>query len=415
MTKKVTHYNLIAKLFHWVMGLVILGLILLGLYMTSMDYSPNQIKLYALHKSFGFLILWLVGLRLIWRHIRKPPPTHDEHQSWERFLSKIIHVFLYVAMIGMPLSGWLMSSAGEYPVPFFGLQMPDLVGQSETIAVLMHRTHEILGYMLIAAIGLHVAGAFKHHFLDDDDTLQRMALILHPAFPFFLAIIIALFFAVAGNMILGEQLRKRAFDKQFAEHVEEKEVAPVIKSRPDFAKPPALDELSKNQWAIVPDKSAIEFKGSVYKKPFTGEFPIFGGDIIFNPEDLENSKVDISISLIDVETGDDERDTEILGVEWFHTAAYPMATFRSTTFEAAQNGNYMVVGTLTIRDKAMPVTIPFTLDIKNKSGGMKQAVMQGGFTLNRLDYELGAGQWEDPAIVGVEIPVRVRVTAITND
>lgn len=167
-------YGAIAKFFHWSIALLILGLIVVGLYMESLPSSPDKYEIYGLHKSFGLMVLWLAGLRIIWRSFNKQPTPHATHKTWERTLSKIIHFFLYVAMIGMPLTGWLMSSAGGHGVSFFGLDMPALMNKDADFGKLMNNTHRLLSYALIGAVLLHAAGALKHHFIDRDNTLIRM-------------------------------------------------------------------------------------------------------------------------------------------------------------------------------------------------------------------------------------------------
>ena len=108
-------YGLGAKFFHWSIALLIFGLILVGFYMKGLPYSPDKLQIYGLHKSFGLMVLWLASVRIVWRQFVKPPLALDTHKNWEKILAKITHIFLYIAMIGMPLTGWLMSSAGEYP------------------------------------------------------------------------------------------------------------------------------------------------------------------------------------------------------------------------------------------------------------------------------------------------------------
>jgi cytochrome b561 len=97
------------------------------------------------------------------------------HAKWEKFLATLVHIFLYFAIIGMPLSGWIMSSAKNFPVSVFNqFTLPNLVGPSEEIAKLAADFHELTAYALIAAIVLHFAGAMKHHVIDKDGTLRRM-------------------------------------------------------------------------------------------------------------------------------------------------------------------------------------------------------------------------------------------------
>ena len=119
LTNTDEEYGAVARLLHWATAFLIFGLIPVGLYMTSMAYGPEKLEIYVLHKSFGFLALFIVIARLAWRVLSIPPEHLMTHAGWERTLAGMTHAFLYLAVIGMPMSGWLMSSAGEYPVPFF--------------------------------------------------------------------------------------------------------------------------------------------------------------------------------------------------------------------------------------------------------------------------------------------------------
>ncbi len=168
-------YGVMAKGFHWIIGLAMLCLLVVGIYMADLDKSPLKWELYDLHKATGIFVLALASLRVIWRFMNVQPESLPTHKIWEKALSKITHIVLYVTMLGMPLSGWVMSSAGEHPISFFGLfKVPPIVGKNEELGELAHEIHGILGYMLLVTIGLHLAGVAKHHFLDKDETLNRM-------------------------------------------------------------------------------------------------------------------------------------------------------------------------------------------------------------------------------------------------
>ncbi len=170
-------YGLAARLLHGVVALVVIGLIGVGLYMSRLDPSPAAFKIYALHKAVGITVLALVALRLVWRFSNIHPLALPTHKKWEKLLASLIHWFFYTALILMPLSGWIMSSAKGFSVSVFGLfTLPDLVKPSEDLARFAADFHEILAYILIGAIGLHLAGALKHHIIDRDDTLRRMIL-----------------------------------------------------------------------------------------------------------------------------------------------------------------------------------------------------------------------------------------------
>ena len=168
-------YGATAKGFHAVVALLILTMLAVGLIMVRMDPSPQMFKIFALHKSVGITVLALATLRLLWRLSNAAPLSLPSHAQWERTLAHIIHALLYVSMFLMPMTGWLGSSAKGYTVSVFGLfTLPTLVEKNRDLAKVMWTIHEYAAYTLIAMIGLHVAGALKHHLIDHDETLWRM-------------------------------------------------------------------------------------------------------------------------------------------------------------------------------------------------------------------------------------------------
>lgn len=168
-------YGGVAKSFHWVIALLVVGMLCVGLYMTGLDLGPQKLQIYGLHKSFGIAILVLVSMRLLWRLMNAHPLPLPNHQKWEKILARVIHGLLYVALFLMPLSGWIMSSAKGFSVSVFGLfTLPDLVRPNEGLAEVAVEVHEIVAYTMIVMIGLHFAGAMKHHVIDRDSTLRRM-------------------------------------------------------------------------------------------------------------------------------------------------------------------------------------------------------------------------------------------------
>jgi cytochrome b561 len=85
-----------------------------------------------------------------------------------------MHIALYLLMIAMPLLGWLTLSAQGKPVPFFGLQLPQLVGASKSVAGWFKELHESGGTIGYFLVGLHAAAALFHHYVVRDNTLRRM-------------------------------------------------------------------------------------------------------------------------------------------------------------------------------------------------------------------------------------------------
>lgn len=174
-------YGAVSKFFHWLIALAVIGMLGLGLYMTAQELSPRLFTLYFWHKSIGMTILVLACARLVWLWISPRPPALASHKKWEKIMARIIHIFFYGALLAMPLTGWVMSSAKAFPVSVFGwFTLPDLVAESERTAQIAEQVHYYLALLLIAAITLHIAGALKHHIIDRDDTLRRMLPFARP-------------------------------------------------------------------------------------------------------------------------------------------------------------------------------------------------------------------------------------------
>lgn len=168
-------YGAVAIGFHWIVAILVIALLAVGLVMTDMKPGPDMFKIYATHKSVGITVLTLAVLRLIWMLTNPHPATLPTHQRWEKVLAKAVHLFLYFSIIAMPLSGWVMSSAKGFPVSVFGwFTLPDFVAPDKDLAKAAGEFHEVLAYVLMAAILLHFSGALKHHLIDKDGTLRRM-------------------------------------------------------------------------------------------------------------------------------------------------------------------------------------------------------------------------------------------------
>ncbi len=390
-------YGFLAKSFHWIIAFLILSLLPVGLYMGQMDFSPIKLEVYALHKSFGLLVLFLGVARIVWRFVNPPPHSLDTHAPWEKALAHAAHFYLYVCIIGMPLSGWLMSSAGQFPIPFFGVHMPNIMPKNEFWAHQLNTIHEVLGYTLIFILGLHVAGALKHHVIDRDLTLARMTTAGRGRNLITLLLILA---AAASFGASGLLIAKDWLAEAKTEDVSQA-------SAPETSTDPA----SESQWSILKDQSHLTFEATLYNTPFTGEFHEYSGVIMFDPTDLAHSKTIITIKTAAVTTGSAERDGSITGSDWFDSAANPTAVFETTGFEHKEGHDYVAAGTVTIRGQSVPVTLPFTYEETTGAEGLKTAHVTGDVTLDRLAFGMGTGEWENEGTVGHAVKVRVDLTA----
>ncbi|NBQ91343.1 MAG: cytochrome b [Betaproteobacteria bacterium] len=168
-------YTRTAVALHWLLAAAILGSFCMGLYMTSLPFSPQRLQFYNWHKWAGVLILAASALRLLWR-LGHRPPEDVAMPLWQLRTAHVAHMLLYILFFAVPLMGWAYSSAAGFPIVLFGvLPLPDFVGKDAALAEFLKPWHGRLAWMLAAVAGLHVLGALKHHFVDRDGLIHRMA------------------------------------------------------------------------------------------------------------------------------------------------------------------------------------------------------------------------------------------------
>jgi cytochrome b561 len=170
-----TRYGAVAQIFHWIIAGLIVTQFALAWTASDLPLGMHKLALLARHKSFGMTVLMLAILRLLWRLRNPPPELPVGMMPIERFLARVTHIAFYVLLFAMPLTGWMMSSAKNYSVSWFGLlTWPNLIGQNEKAFDFLKSTHDILSDVLFAIALLHILAALKHHFWNKDDTLLRM-------------------------------------------------------------------------------------------------------------------------------------------------------------------------------------------------------------------------------------------------
>jgi cytochrome b561 len=174
-------WGAIAQLLHWLIVVLIIMQVTLAVMADDLPAGVRKIALLARHKSIGITILMLVIVRLLWRWANPTPELPRTLRPYEMTLARVTHALLYVLLILIPLSGWMMSSARGFPVSWFGLfTLPDLVPKNRPLYNTLVTAHVTLAWWVLGAVlVLHVAAALKHHFWLRDDTLRRM-LPFHP-------------------------------------------------------------------------------------------------------------------------------------------------------------------------------------------------------------------------------------------
>ncbi len=171
-----THFGFIAVALHWLVVLSVFGLFGLGLWMTGLDYYDNWYKQGPwLHKSIGILLFLVVIFRLYWRWLTPPPVALSSHSSWEIRLAHFAHLLLYLLLLTIMISGYLISTADGRAIDVF-----DWFSIPATITSIPEQEdnagwiHLMLASFLIGLALLHAAAALKHHFIDQDQTFKRI-------------------------------------------------------------------------------------------------------------------------------------------------------------------------------------------------------------------------------------------------
>lgn len=168
-------FGIVTISLHWFMALVIFGLLGMGLYMVTLPFGVEKLKLYRWHKEYGILILMLVAFRIGWRLNNAVPELPNHLAKWKQHAARTVHFALYLFMILNPLTGWLISSATGLPVSFFGLfVLPDLIAPDEALSKTLSQIHKWLAYALIGTLCAHIGAALQHHFIYKDNILRRM-------------------------------------------------------------------------------------------------------------------------------------------------------------------------------------------------------------------------------------------------
>ena len=172
-----------------------------------------------------------------------------------------------------------------------------------------------------------------------------------------------------------------------------------------FAAALALAASASAQQKLVPAQSEINFTVKQMGVPLDGKFSRFDAQVAFDSKKPETGKIDFSIDLGSVAVGDADTTKELKKPEWFNQAKFPTATFSSTSIKTVGPGKLEVAGTLSIKGNPRPIVVPVTLT--PGSSGMTTA--QGSFTIKRVDFKIGEGDWTDVSIVANDVAVKFKL------
>jgi cytochrome b561 len=161
---------------HWTIALLVLLVqVPAGLTMEAVGEGTLQNVLYNVHKTTGLTIFALAVIRLGWRMTHPVPILPPDLPRWQATFARSTHALLYLLLFLMPMSGFLYTALGGFPVPLFGLyDLADLVPENKPLSEVFKGVHLTLQYVLYAVVALHVSGALQHHLVRRDWVLRRM-------------------------------------------------------------------------------------------------------------------------------------------------------------------------------------------------------------------------------------------------
>ncbi|WP_306116188.1 MULTISPECIES: cytochrome b/b6 domain-containing protein [unclassified Roseovarius] len=398
-----TTYGAVAKTFHWLTALLILSAIPLGIIASNLAHgledpsaTPDEATitltatLFSLHKTIGVTVFLVALARIAWALGQPKPGLLNGDNAPEAWLAETVHWLLYGSLVAVPLSGWVHHAAttGFAPIWWpFGQSLP-FVPKDPGLAELTGVLHYVLQWILLGAIGLHIAGALKHHVIDRDATLRRMlpghapaeptAQQPNHALPFVTALAIWAM-ALGGASTLGWFSGKHAATDA----------------------PAALAEV-ESDWQVQEGTLALSVQqlGSAV----TGQFADWTADITYDetPDSAgKHGAVEVTIATSSLSLG--SVTDQAKGAGYLDTGTHPTAVFAADLI--ARDGGHVATGTLTIRDQSVPVEMPFKLNIENDT-----ATASGSLSVDRRDFGIGADV-KDEGSLGFAVEVSFELTA----
>lgn len=167
-------FHPVARVLHWAMAVAILSMLFIGAGMVTSIESKHA-WLLAIHKPLGMTIFVLALIRLGFRLSHPPPPLPTDMPQWQKLAARASHWLLYTLMIAMPLIGWAMLSAGNYPVTLgAGLRLPPILPADGPLFGWLRDAHRYLAWLFFLTFLAHMGAALMHGLIRRDGVLQSM-------------------------------------------------------------------------------------------------------------------------------------------------------------------------------------------------------------------------------------------------
>jgi polyisoprenoid-binding protein YceI len=170
-------------------------------------------------------------------------------------------------------------------------------------------------------------------------------------------------------------------------------------------------------WNIDHSHSAVNFQIRHFFTPVPGMFQAWGGTIQFDANNLEGSKIDISIDIESVNTKNDRRDAHLRNADFFDAEKYPTMTFVSNTIRSAGDNKFIATGDLTIKDVTQTIELPFEFLGAMEHPGRANTMVAGfkaNYSLLRNDFGVGTGDYIQTAVIGNEVSIEVLLEVLNT-
>jgi len=174
MTPIHDRFTPLQRALHWLMAICILAMLFIGVGMVS-TVHPDYLSLVSIHKPLGIVILVLALIRLVVRLTSGAPQLPQSMPEPMKLAAHLSHLAFYLLMIGLPLIGWGMLSAAEYPVVVFGVHLPFILPHSNSLHTLLWNAHRFLALCFFALIVIHLGAALLHGLVRRDGVFHAMA------------------------------------------------------------------------------------------------------------------------------------------------------------------------------------------------------------------------------------------------
>lgn len=175
MTVNPAEYGTGAKSFHWLTAALLSTQFTLGWVMPGIRHITQPEGLISLHFSLGMVILAVTAVRMLWRFAFGVPTPEPSLPTWQHQAAQALHVSLYALLFALLFSGWAYASSHGLAVTLFDrATLPAIFANGSAIGQAIGELHSALAWILLGALGLHIAAALAHSLLWRDGVMSRM-------------------------------------------------------------------------------------------------------------------------------------------------------------------------------------------------------------------------------------------------